>query len=78
MPVTEWFRVSVGIKVLIDEELFVRVQQLQEGYREDLEAILKLAELTVARGVTEYLYEGVAARGAVSHVSGACEARLAI
>ena len=30
------------------------------------------------RGVTEYLYGGEAAGGAVNDVNGACEARLAI
>ena len=78
MTVTGWFRVSAGVGVLIDGELLARVQQLQEVYRNDLEAILWLAELRVERGVTEYLYGGVAARSAVNDVSGACKARLAI
>ena len=78
MTVTGWFRVSAGVGVLIDGELLARVQQLQEVYRNDLEAILWLAELRVERGVTEYLYGGVAARSAVNDVSEACKARLAI
>ena len=78
MTVTGWFRVTAGVKVLIDWELFARVQQLREVYWKDLEAILWLAELRVERGVTEYLYGGVAARSAVNDVSGACKARLAI
>ena len=78
MTVTGWFRVSAGVGVLIDWELFARVQQLREVYRNDLEAILSLAELRVERGVTEYLYGGEAAGGAVNDVNGACEARLAI
>ena len=78
MTVTGWFRVSAGVEILIDWELFARVQQLREGYRNDLEAILWLAELRVERGVTEYLYGGVDARSAVNDVSGACKARLAI
>ena len=75
---TGWFRVSTGVEVLIDWELFARAPQLREVYREDLEAILWLVELRVERGVTEHLYGGVAARGAVNNVSGACKARLAI
>ena len=78
MTVTGWFRVSAGVEDLVDGELLARVQQLREGYRNDLEAILWLAELRVERGVTEYLYGGVAARSAVNDVSGACKARLAI
>ena len=78
MTVTGWFRVSAGVEDLVDGELLARVQQLQEVYRNDLEAILWLAELRVERGVTEYLYGGVAARSAVNDVSGACKARLAI
>jgi len=78
MTVTGWFRVSAVVEDLVDGELLARVQQLREGYRNDLEAILWLAELRVERGVTEYLYGGVAARSAVNDVSGACKARLAI
>jgi len=73
-----WFRGSAGVEILIDLELFARVQQLREVYRKDLEAILSSAELRVECGGTEYLYGGVAARGAVNDVNGACEARLAI
>jgi len=78
MTVTEWFRVSAGVEILIDWELFARVQQLREVYRNDLEAILSLAELRVERGVTEHLCGEVAVRSAVNNVSGACKARLAI
>ena len=78
MTVTGWFRVSAGVEVLIDWGLFARVQQLREVYRNDLEAILSSAEVRVERGVTEYLYGGVAARSAVNDVSEACKARLAI
>jgi len=78
MTVTGWFRVSAVVEDLVDGELLARVQQLREGYRNDLEAILWLAELRVERGVTEYLYGGLAVRSAVNNVSGACETRLAI